>query len=407
MGDTVFNRTNAGDYLKRTYGPAGVVIFNSRTPTLKRIPKVTKPYIGERFEEVVEFSIGVGVGCGEEYPDAGVEKTGKVFLGAKRTYAVGVIDRMLSRTAVGGETAFIDSKKHKYKRVQEGYAWNWERFLWTRSTEGLGTVDAVTAADPNYTVSITADSWRRYQFEIGTKVNFGASLEKFTITNVDYDNRIIYTQRDTAGVTTPTAGDVIYMQNSKDAEPVSIPDVCRATSGTLYGLEVGTAGKWKAHQQLDVDQTMDEELLDNAVLDLQDKTGATESDTTTDIVMHNTAWKSLKAKAVGLKMYNFPNMQVPKKYEAVFGLNALAYTSPVSLGLVPIYTSRFIHTDEVFGLNMNRARILQVHAPMFFDDDGGVLRKTPDRKDHWEFVFGTYAEHFMYPDYQFYISGVN
>lgn len=402
MSDTVFNRTNAENYLKTTYGPAGVVILNSRTPTLKRMSKPIAKF-GKAFEESVELSIGVGVGAGEYYPDAGVEKVERVSFEPKRMYATGVIDRLLARTAVGRETAFIDSQKHKFKRAQEGFAWNVERMLYTLSTAGLGTVDSVVDTDPIFAVTITSASWKQYNFEVGIKLNFGSNTEKFTITAVNRSTRVVTVTRD-SGVYVPAASDVVYMQNSKDNEIVSIPDVLKATSGTLYGITV--QDRWQAHQQSNVAQTIDEELIDNAVLDTQDITGATEGDSITDIVVHNKQWKILKSQQVGLKTYVVPNSNVPKQLRASLGLTALQYFSPVHQGPTPIYTSRFMLESDMFGLNMKRMMLKLVHNPMFFDDDGGILRKAQNRRDEWEFVYGAYGENYMYPAYHFWVGGL-
>lgn len=403
MSDSIFNRSTASDYLKVKYAPAGLVILNSRTDALKRLPKRIEKF-GDAFEQSVQLSLAVSAGSGEFFPDAVVEKTEKVRFDAKRLYATGVIDRYLTKTAVGGETAFIDSKKHKFEQVQKGFAWNIERQLFTLAADGLGTVASVVDTDPTFVVTVTAASFKPFNWEVGMKINFGTSLEKFTLTVVDKPNLKITVTRDVGGVTTPTAADVMFMQNSKDAELVSFADVLSATSGSLYGVPV--QDRWQADQQTGLGQTITEELLDNAVLDIADLTGSMSDDSTSDIILHTSSWKILKSQQEGLKTYTIPNSNVPKALQASLGLTALQYFSPVTSNPVPIYTSRFMKTDEVFGLNFKRAKMMMVHNPMFFDDDGSVLNRTPDRRDTWEFIYGMYAEMYMQPAYQFLLSGL-
>jgi hypothetical protein len=313
-------------------------------------------------------------------------------------YARARIANKLIEKAVGGESAFIDAQKHKWERTQRGFAWWVELSLHGSYTGALGTISSVVNADPVFTCTISSGTWKAFNFEVGILVNVASGTDIFEVTSVTRSSRTVVLTRQ-AGTQVP-GNEIIYMQNSKDVSLLSIPDVLLATSGSLYGVTVQDG--WKAHQQLAVAVPIDEELIDNAVLDIEANCGEAPD----WIITSRKQWKVLKAANTNLKRIVIPNAGVPSKLAMALGFTALEYSSPAGNKAVPIMYSRFIEDDRVYLINKGRSKLKHCNAPRWFERDGTVFLRTPDNKDDLEARFYSYMENFMYPTYHGVITGL-
>lgn len=411
MASTVFNMTTASNYLKTKYGPAGQLMYNSNYPVSGLLEK-DYDWKGGNFEEPIVLSQGVGVGSGAKLPEAGVEKTTKVSFADKNVYARAVISNKLIEKAVGGESAFIDAYKDKWEKTQKGFSWFVEMCLhaYKASAPGSGALGTLTttitgsgtSADP-WICPVTAATWKQFNWEAGILVNCGTYADVYEVAAITPATPSISLVRTTgdAGTHTPTSGDVVYMQNSKDVAILSIPDVLLATSSTLYGANVGYG--WQAHQQLAVGTVVDEELIDNAVLDIEAQCG----EGIDYIFTSRKQWKILKSANVGLKRYQVDNPNVPAKFAAKLGFTALEYLSPVGSKVVPILYSRFMADDQMWLINKRRARIKHTNKPKWFERDGTVFLRTPDGLDNLEARFYSYMETYLYPTFHGIITGLS
>lgn len=396
MADVVFDRTAAANYLKRTYGKAGVALYNTKFPCMGMVAKEYGQLKGERFEESIELSLGVGIGCGDQYPDASIPNVQKCFFGSRNLYSTGMISRKLMKTATGGESAFIDSQKKVWADMQTGYAWLAEWSFHGDGTGAVGTISVVANADPTFTVTISAATWNQHNHQVGHLYNIGAAgLNVFRLTATNNATRQLTLVRQ-AGAEVPAPADVIYMQNSRNAAPLGYEAIFGATFGvtSLYG--VLTQDQWMPYVDANAaGLAFDEEMLDDAVMAIEDRTG----EPIDWILTAPIQWKVLKAQSTNLKSYTVPNPNVPAKLSAKYGFNALEYASPAGEKTIPIMRSRFCRSTVCNLFNRSKIKVKHVHEPQFFDEDGTVFLRSPNKLDHYEAQFGSYQENFFYPTY--------
>lgn len=408
MSSVTFDTTKASNYLKSKFGDPGVTIYNSFSPTLAMLPK-DYDWQGGNFEEAIAISMGVGVGSGSTLPDAAVEQVVRVNFSDKNMYARSRIANKLIEKAVGGETAFIDAEKSRWEKLQKGWAWNIERCLFNDGSGQLGTITSVVNTDPTFVCTMTNSAsvpFKVFNFEVGILVNVNSpsGTDVFEVTGIDISTAATpkVTLRRQSGSQVPAGTNVIYMQNSYNNDILGFKSVTDIGAGvSLYG--VTTQYRWMPHQQLNIAQTIDEELIDNAVLDIEANCG----EGIDYIVTARKQWKILKSSNVGLKRYLVPNPNVPDKFAARFGFTALEYYSPVGSKLVPIAYSRFCEDDRMTLLNTKKCKLKHTSKPHFFDRDGTVFMRTPDNKDDLEARWVAYMELFMYPTYHGVITGLS
>jgi hypothetical protein len=285
--------------------------------------------------------------------------------------------------------------------MQKGYSFMQELFFHGNGDGSLGTISSVTDADPVFTCVITDATWNEHKWQAGMLVNVGSSTDVFAITSTVKQSKTVVLTRQ-SGSTDPAGADVVYLQNSKDAAPYGYEYLFGATYGStsLYGITA--QDQWMPYKKAAGSATIDEEMIDDAVLDIEAKTGEGPNWLQTS----NIQWKILKSQNSDLKRYVVPNPNVPKKYAAKFGFMALEYCSPAGQKVIPIMYNRFVK-DSVFNLfNRDQAKIKHVAPPEFFDEDGVVFLRSGDKKDHYEAQYGAYCQTFFYPTYHGQISGL-
>jgi hypothetical protein len=400
MSSVVANLTKLSNYLKIRYGKAGIVMYNYKYPTVAFLPK-EYGWTGGNFEEPIDLSIGVGVGSGDTLPDAAVESIQKVSFSDKNMYARTRLSRKAMKKLKAGDSGFVDAMKDRWQKLQRGWVWNIERALWANVNGSLGQINTlVTNSDPTFVVDFTAAQWKVYNWEVGILVNVHTGTDLFEVTAVSPSNRRVTLVRQ-AGTQIPAASQEVYMQNSKDNDIISIPEVLEATTGSKYGITIGYL--WQAGQNLSVSQTIDEELIDNEQLEREAETGEAPNTIHTSIKQ----WKILKAGNTNLKRYRVENPNVPKKYAAQLGFTAIEYLSPTNSNAIPILYNRFVDDDSMYGINSGWAKIKHCEEPQFFDEDGTVFLRTPDNKPDYEARYGAYMELYMYPTKHWAITGLS
>lgn len=118
---------------------------------------------------------------------------------------------------------------------------NKERMLVDGDTTGaLGTIDTGGVTDNgggSYTLTISSATWIRNNFHRRILLNVDTSTDRFVCTAVDAPNKQLTILRQT-GSKVPSAGEILYMHESKDNEYEGLKGALTATSGTLYGVTV-------------------------------------------------------------------------------------------------------------------------------------------------------------------------
>lgn len=394
--------TTHSNYLKAKYGPGGVLVYNSSFAVTGMIEK-SYDWVGGDYEEPIVLSQAVGVGSGPTLPQSANEKTVRVKFSDKDMYARAEISNKLIEKAKGGDSSWIDANKDKWERTQRGFAWNVERAFLNGNNPngGLGTIissSGVSGSNP-YVCTISAATWKRFNWEVGNLVTVASGPDVFTVTAIDVSTPSVTLTRLGSGSQAPANSDVIYMQNSNGNDILSLTAALKQTSSTHHGVSIQYG--WQAHQQLNVATSIDEELIDNAVLDLENFVG----EGVDYLFTSAKQWKILKSANLNLKRYTVPNPNVPAKFSAALGFSALEYFSPAGSKPLPIMFSRFIEDDVFIGVNKRRVKLMHTDKPKWFDQDGTVFMRQKDSMD-LEARFYSYMEAYIQLPYHFIITGL-
>lgn len=389
-----FSLTTASNLFKIKYGKLSENTYNSSNVLLGRVKKDFN-FTGKRMDIAVPTSFAGGVGSGS-LPTANFAAVEDAIITSKKMYSVIQIDRESIKAASQNEGAFVELTKYSVQKGVESWMRNMSRALFNDGTGALGTIQAggVSGTGP-WQVVISAATWKEANFEEKDYVNLEGSLSAvFEITAVVPSTRTV-TLAAISGSYTPVAGDVIYMQNSKNADPSGIKGVLDAISGTQYGITVGR--RWQAGAQVAAGGAgLTTDLMNQVMLEVQRKSGKVPN----LIMCSFTQYRKLLNVLEDQKQY----IVEPRSPELVGKVSFRGVEFMSSAGPVGVFPERFIEDDRMYFLNDNMIQLY--HRPDFgwFDDDGSVFLRTSG--DAYEARYGGYLESYIVPPFHGVISGL-
>lgn len=389
-----FSLTTASNLFKIKYGKLSENTYNSANVLLGRVKKDFN-FTGKRMDIAVPTSFAGGVGSGS-LPTPNYAAIQDAVITSKKMYSVIQIDRESIKAASQNEGAFVELTKFSVQKGVESWMRNMSRALFNDGTAALGTIQAggVSGAGP-WDVVISAATWKEANFEEKDYVNLtGALSAVFEITAVAPATRTV-TLAAVSGSYTPVAGDVIYMQNSKDADPSGLKGVLDATSGTQYGITVGR--RWQAGAQVAAGGAgLTTDLMNQVMLEVQRKSGKVPN----LIMCSFTQYRKLLNVLEDQKQY----IVEPRSPELMGKVSFRGVEFMSSAGPVGVFPERFIEDDRMYFLNDNFIQLH--HRPDFgwFDDDGSVFLRTSG--DAYEARYGGYLEAYIVPPFHGVISGL-
>lgn len=390
-----FNLTTASNLFKIKYGALSVNTYNSANVLLGRAKKEFN-FTGKRMDIAVPTSFAGGVGSGS-LPTPNYAAVQDAVITSKKMYSVIQIDREAIKASSANEGAFVEMTKYAVQKGVESWMRNMSRALFNDGTGALGTIQAggVSGSGP-WDVVISAATWKEANFEEKDYVNLEGSLSAvFEVTAVVPATRTI-TITAVSGSYTPVAGDVIYMQNSKNNDPSGLKGVLDATSGSLYGISVGR--RWQAGAQVAAGGAgLTTDLMNQTMLEIQRKSGKVPN----LILCSFTQYRKLLNVLEDQKQY----IVEPRSPELVGKVSFRGVEFMSSAGPVAVLPERFIEDDRMYFINDNYLTIH--HRPDFgwFDDDGSVFLRTAS-SDAYEARFGGYLEAYVVPSFHGVISGL-
>lgn len=401
-----FNLTVSSAYFKEKYAKISENTYNSANVTLGKVKK-SYDFTGKQIVRAIPQSFSGGVGSGT-LPTPQYDKASDAILTAKKVYAVCEIDREAIKAADGKDGSFVAQTKHTVQKTVESWNRNMSRILWNELDNGeLGAGDGSTnvtgdgsVATP-YLVIISAATWKEANWEEMDAVNVGSETTTLYIAEVVPSTRQVKLVGTSALLATAAAGPAatsskIYMQGSKDNDPLSIAAVLAATTSTLYGVTVNR--RWQASVQADsLGAGITVDLMNQDMLEIQRKVGKTPD----MIVTSYTQYRKLLNLFEDQKEYVVDPRADNLKGKVSF--SGLAFHS--AAGLVPIFPERFVAEDRVYYINSDFVEL--VHRPDFgwFDDDGTVfLRKSTS--DAYDARYGGYLENYTAPNFHGYRKGL-
>jgi hypothetical protein len=389
-----FNLQDASNLFKIKYGKLSENTYNSANVLLARVKK-SYDFVGKQHSRAVPISMSGGVGSGS-LPTANFSEIGDAQLIAKKMYAVTQIDREAVKAASSSEGAFVEMTKFAVQKGVESWMRNMSRALFNDGTGALGTIQAggVLGAGP-WDCIISTATWKEANFEEKDYVNLtGALTAVFEVTAVDPATRTV-TLTAVSGSYTPVAGDVIYMQNSKDKDPSGLKGVLGATSGSQYNISVGR--RWQASQLAAGGAGLTTDLMNQQMLEIQRKSGKVPN----LIITSFTQFRKLLNVLEDQKQY----IVEPRSPELVGKVSFRGVEFMSSAGPVGVFPERFCEDDRMYMLNDNFIEI--AHRPDFgwFDDDGSVFLRDA-ASDSYSARFGGYLEAYIAPPFHGVITGL-
>jgi hypothetical protein len=392
-----FNLSDASALFKIKYGQLSDNVYNSANVLLGRMKKEYK-FTGKEMKVPVPTAFSGGVGSGS-LPEANMASYGDATIAAKKVYAVCEIDRETIKASMGNEGAFVEATKHTIQKTVESWTRNASRILFADGTGALGAFSGNatgTAVAP--VVTISAATWKEANFEENDYVNVNSLGSVFEVQAVNPTTRQVTLARISGSddLTTIGAGThIVYMQKSKDNDPLGLKGVCDATTGSLYGIPVGR--RWRATQQAAGGAGVTVDMMNQLMLEVQRKSGKVP-----DLIITSfTQYRKIMNLIEDQKQY----VVEPRSNDLKGKLSFKGLEFMSAAGAIGIFPERFCEDDRIYALNTSY--ITAHHRPDFgwFDDDGTVFLRSASA-DTYGARYGGYYQNYIVPSFQGVISGL-
>lgn len=392
-----FNITDASALFKQKYGKISDNVYNSANVTLGRIKKEYN-FVGKEMKLPVPTGFSGGVGSGS-LPAANIANYGDLTLTAKKVYAVCEIDRETIKASVNNEGAFVEATKHTVQKTVESWTRNASRILFGDGTGALGSFSGSssgTATDP--IITVTAATWKEANFEEGDFVNVNSLASVFEVISVDPSTRAVTLQRISGSddLTMIGAGThVVYMQNSRNNDPLGLKGVCDATSSTLYGINVGR--RWQSVQEAAGGAGITVDRMNKVMLEVQRRCGKVPDLIVTSFTQYRKIMNLLEDQKQYVVEPRSPELKGKVSFKGLEFMSAA--------GAIGIFPERFVEDDRMYFLNTNY--ITAHHRPDmgWFNDDGTIFLRSSNA-DTYGARYGGYYQNLIIPSFQGVLTGL-
>lgn len=391
-----FSLTASSALFKTKFGKLSENAYNSANVMLGTIGKEYN-FVGEDMKVATPTFFSGGVGSGS-LPTANPASAVKATIAAKRVYSVTQVQREAIKASASDEGAFVQALKWNVQKTVEAYNRNASRILFGDGTGALGTINAnATGTATVPVIVISAATWVEGHWEENDYVNCSTDASVFRIDSVVPATRTITMTRlsGTLDLTATGSGLIVYMQNSKDNDPLGLKGVCDATSGTLYGVTVQR--RWQATQIAAGGSGISEDILNSLIIQTQYKCGKTPK----KIITSYTQYRKILNFLEDHKVYNVdPRASELKGKISFSGIEYLSDSGPIG-----IFADRMCEDDRVYAVNTDF--ITAYHRPDFgwFDDDGTVFLRLAT-EDSYGARYGGYYQNYIIPSFQGVVTGL-
>lgn len=391
-----FNLVAQSALFKTKFGKLSENAYNSANPILGTIKK-DYGFVGEDMKVAVPTFFSGGVGSGT-LPTANPASAVKATIEAKRVYGVTEIDREALKASSSDEGAFVEAMKWNVQKTVEAWNRNASRIMFGDGTGALGTFNGnASGTATNPVIVITAATWVEGHWEENDYVNVGVDASVFRIDEVIPSTRTVELTRLSGSLDlTANVGDaIVYMQNSKDNDPIGLKGVLDATVGTLYGVTVQR--RFQATQIAAGGSGVSTDIMNELISKIMFKCGKAPK----LIVTSYTQMRKIKNFLEDQKVYMIdPRASELKGKISWSGIEYMANGSKLA-----IIEDRMCPDDRMYALNTDF--ITSYHRPGFgwFDDDGTVfLRQT--NTDAYGARYGGYYQNYIIPSFHGVVTGL-
>jgi len=394
---SAFSLTAQSALFKTKFGKLSENAYNSANPILGTIKK-QYDFVGEDMKVAVPTFFAGGVGSGV-LPTANPASAVKATIQAKRVYALTEIEREALKASSSDEGAFVEAMKWNVQKTVEAWNRNASRIMFGDGSGALGQFSgnaAGTASAPELT--ITAASWVEGHWEENDYINVNSLTSVWEIVEVVPASKLVKLSRLSGSddLTAIGAGThTVYMQNSKNNDPIGLKGVLDATSGTLYGVTV--ARRFQATQIAAGGSGVSTDIMNELISKIMFKSGKAPK----LIVTSYTQMRKIKNFLEDQKIYMIdPRSSELKGKVSWSGIEYLANGAKLA-----IIEDRMCPDDRMYALNTDF--ITSYHRPGFgwFDDDGTVfLRQT--NSDAYGARYGGYYQNYIIPSFHGVVTGL-
>lgn len=394
---SAFSLTAQSALFKTKFGKLSENAYNSANPVLGTIKK-QYDFVGQDMKVAVPTFFAGGVGSGS-LPTANPASAVKATIQAKRVYATTEIEREALKASASDEGAFVEAMKWNVQKTVEAWNRNASRIMFGTGAGNLGTINANatgTAAAP--IIVISAATWVEGHWEENDYVNCGTDASVFSVDEVVPSTRTIKMTRISGSLDLTAAGSglVVYMQNSKDNDPIGLKGVTGAVSGdTLYGVTVQR--RFESTKIAAGGAGISTDIMNELISKIMFKSGKAPK----LIVTSYTQMRKIKNFLEDQKVY----MVDPRASElkGKISWSAIEYlANGQSLALIE---DRMCPDDTMYAINPDF--ITSYHRPGFgwFDDDGTVFLRQAN-SDSYGARYGGYYQNYIIPSFQGVITGL-
>lgn len=209
----------------------------------------------------------------------------------------------ISRSLKGGKQAFENASKHLVSNMLKSMTKRLEIQLMYGQTD-IGTVETVTLNDTQFTIeeeNFIPGVWAGAE---GMKISVDGT--KATVGSVDFETRIV-TVLDDAGAAlqlpAKTAGSAITFFGASGKEFAGIDKIISQSTGTLFGIEVGSYSLWKGNVlgEASAARALTLSLIEDAVEAAVEK-GLTEQDVVA--IVNPASWNNLLSEQTAKRSFD-------------------------------------------------------------------------------------------------------
>jgi hypothetical protein len=391
--------SNSAALFKTKFGKLSENAYNSANYLLGTCKK-TYNFVGDEMKEATPTQFAGGVGSGS-LPTPNPASAVKATITSKKVYATTQIEREAIKASMTSEGAFVQGLKWVAQKTVESWNRNASRIMFSDGTGSLGQFSGnASGTATNPVITVTAGTWVEGYWEENDYVNVNVLSSVWEVTAVNPSTKAITLERISGSddLTTIGAGThTVYMQNSRNNDPIGLKGICDAVVGSdsLYG--VLTNRRWSATNIQAGGQGISEDALNEIVMRIQYKTGKAPK----ALVTSYTQLRKIKNFLEDHKIYEVEPRSNDLKGKISF--KGVSYLSDA--GEIGIFADRMCDDDRLYAVNTDF--IEGRHRPDFgwFDDDGTVFLRLAD-DDAYGARYGGYYQNYIIPSFQGVIDGL-
>ena len=346
--------TTAQNALKDAYLVAACNQLNTKTnPLLAKIKQSSTDVYGKQIIKVAPVGLNGGVGAGSEtgeLPTANENNYVQFKTTLKNLYGTIEISDKAIRASGTDSGAFINLLNAEMEGLLTASKFNLGRMLYG---DGSGAVATVVSYDSGVA---TLDSVKNLMEGMVVDVYTGESKtnEGIRIAYVDRVNKTVYFTTTPASI---SAGDVMYVQGSKNNEITGLGAIF-SNSATLYGLN-RASNKWLTPFTSAASQEISDSVMQSAVDFLEENTGSN-----IDFITCGAGVKRAYQEYLACYRRNIDVAMLEGGYKAI------------TFNGIPVVSDRFIPDDTLYMLDTSKFTLHQLCDWEWIEGEGGkILRQ--------------------------------